>query len=97
MQVTVADGNRTIPWVNELEWVEGEVWANIYQTGERALPLRGTRAKQQPTGRHAVLCCGPFFSSPPSPAECIARVDPATGRVKAWILLHDLRQAPVGG
>lgn len=30
--LTVHDQDRTIPRLNELEWVEGEIWANIFQT-----------------------------------------------------------------
>jgi glutaminyl-peptide cyclotransferase len=48
-----ADG-RPVTQLNELEWVKGEVWANIWQT------------------------------------DRIARIDPKTGRVKAWIDLRGL-------
>lgn len=40
--------------VNELEYIEGEVYANVFQK------------------------------------ECIARIDPATGSVKGWIVLDDI-------
>lgn len=30
--VTVHDGAAHIPWVNELEWVDGEIWGNVWQT-----------------------------------------------------------------
>jgi glutaminyl-peptide cyclotransferase len=33
-KVEVRDMGRAVAWINELEWVEGEVWANVYQTGE---------------------------------------------------------------
>lgn len=39
----------------QLEYIGGEIWANIWQT------------------------------------ECIARICPDTGKVRAWLLLHDLR------
>lgn len=28
----VTEGGRPVRWLNELEWVDGELWANIYQT-----------------------------------------------------------------
>lgn len=31
-RVTVTDQGRTVPQLNELEWVKGEVYANVYQT-----------------------------------------------------------------
>ena len=45
----VTDGGRTIPQLNELEWIEGEVWANVWQT------------------------------------DRIARINPKTGAVNAWV------------
>jgi hypothetical protein len=27
-----ADGGEAVPWLNELEWVDGQVWANIWHT-----------------------------------------------------------------
>ena len=48
-----ADG-RPVSYLNELEWVEGEILANVWQTSR------------------------------------IARIDPATGEVKAWIDLAPL-------
>ena len=44
-----------MPWVNELEWVDGLLYANVWTT------------------------------------ECIAQVDPATGRVVAWVWMRGLR------
>lgn len=56
-----ADG-APVRQLNELEWVRGEILANVWQT------------------------------------EQIARIDPATGRVKAWIDLDGLRErAGAGG
>lgn len=54
LQVT-ADG-RPVPMLNELEWVGGEILANVWQT------------------------------------DLIARIDPRTGKVKAWIDLAGLRR-----
>jgi len=31
-RITVKDGVRPLPQLNELEYIEGEVWANVYQT-----------------------------------------------------------------
>ena len=28
----VKDGDKAIRYLNELEWVEGEIWANVWQT-----------------------------------------------------------------
>ncbi|KAK9807120.1 hypothetical protein WJX73_007187 [Symbiochloris irregularis] len=53
--VQVTDGGKPVRYLNELEWVNGEVWANVWQT------------------------------------ECIARIDPASGHVRGWMLLHGLR------
>jgi glutamine cyclotransferase len=47
--VTVKDGTEYVNDLNELEWVKGEVWANVWHTNR------------------------------------IARIDPQTGRVKAWV------------
>lgn len=30
--ITVHDGDVSVPWINELEWVKGEIWANVWQT-----------------------------------------------------------------
>jgi glutamine cyclotransferase len=52
--ITVTDEGREISQLNELEYVKGEVYANVWRT------------------------------------ELIARIDPATGRVKGWIDLTGL-------
>ena len=53
-KVDVHDGEKKVHQLNELEYVEGEVWANIWLK------------------------------------DCIARIDPVTGRVKGWIIAEDL-------
>lgn len=53
-RVRVTADGRPVAQLNELEWVEGEVFANVWQT------------------------------------DRIARIDPATGRVKGWIDLGGL-------
>lgn len=45
----VTDGGKPVRNLNELEWIDGEIWANVWLT------------------------------------ERVARIDPATGRVRAWI------------
>jgi glutamine cyclotransferase len=55
-RVTVRDGDRPVTMLNELELIDGAVWANIWQT------------------------------------DRIARIDPATGRVTAWIDASPLRR-----
>jgi len=47
--VNVMDGTEYVNDLNELEWVKGEVWANVWHTNR------------------------------------IARIDPASGRVKGWV------------
>ena len=60
-RLTVTDGGRPVANLNELEWVKGEIFANIWMTGR------------------------------------IARIDPATGKVKGWIDLAPLAAANKGG
>lgn len=31
-EITVHDGDKVVPRLNELEWIDGEIWANVYQT-----------------------------------------------------------------
>ena len=59
-RLRVTDAGRPVANLNELEWIKGEVWANIWQT------------------------------------DRIARIDPRTGRVTAWIDLADLLGQPHG-
>mmetsp|Transcript_32263 Transcript_32263/g.54173 ORF Transcript_32263/g.54173 Transcript_32263/m.54173 type:complete len:304 (+) Transcript_32263:287-1198(+) len=56
-KIQVHDNGRHVNWLNELEWIDGEIWANVWQT------------------------------------DCVARIDPETGRVKAWILLQGLKSS----
>jgi len=56
-RVTVTAGGRPVPRLNELEWVNGEIFANVWMTSR------------------------------------IARIDPATGTVRAWIDLAPLAAA----
>lgn len=51
----VRDGNLTITRLNELEYINGEIWANIWGS------------------------------------NCLARISPQTGKVKAWVNLQGLR------
>ena len=53
-RVTVHDDDRDIEMVNELEYINGELYANIFQK------------------------------------ECIARIDPESGKVKGWIVMDDI-------
>ena len=41
---TIHDGERPVKWLNEIEWIEGEVWGNIWQTEciARVLPADGS-------------------------------------------------------
>ena len=50
----VTDGGRPVPQLNELEWIEGEIWANVWTT------------------------------------DRIARINPSTGVVTAWVDLSTL-------
>jgi glutamine cyclotransferase len=42
-RITVQDGTRQIAALNELEWVRGEIWANVWQTDQivRIAPATG--------------------------------------------------------
>jgi glutamine cyclotransferase len=42
-QVKVMDGNNPVAYLNELEWIKGEVWANVWQTDRvvRISPITG--------------------------------------------------------
>jgi glutamine cyclotransferase len=51
----VRDGSLAITKLNELEYINGEIWANIWGS------------------------------------NCIARIAPQTGKVKAWVNLKGLR------
>jgi len=53
-RISVTDGSAPVSELNELEYVEGEIYANVWLT------------------------------------DRIARIDPQSGRVKAWIDLHGL-------
>ena len=53
--ISVTDGGRAVDRLNELEWVKGEIFANVWQTDQ------------------------------------IARIDPASGKVRGWIDLAALR------
>ena len=52
--IVVSDGGAAVTQLNELEWVDGEIWANVWRT------------------------------------DRIARIDPLTGRVTAWLDLSAL-------
>ncbi|MBB6099264.1 glutamine cyclotransferase [Deinobacterium chartae] len=60
-RVRVRDGGKPVDQLNELEYIDGEVWANVWQT------------------------------------DRIARIDPASGRVTAWVDLSGLRQTALAG
>lgn len=53
--LTVTDQGRPVRNLNELEWIDGEIWANVWLT------------------------------------DRIARIDPVTGHVKAWMDMAGLR------
>jgi glutaminyl-peptide cyclotransferase len=53
-RITVTDDGTPVPKLNELEWIKGEIYANVWQT------------------------------------DRIARIDPASGKVTAWIELPNL-------
>jgi glutamine cyclotransferase len=60
-RVTVTASGRRVDQLNELEFIKGEVWANVYQT------------------------------------DRIAIINPATGRVRAWLDLRGLLPAGSAG
>jgi glutamine cyclotransferase len=42
-RVLVKAGSRAVPWLNELEYINGKIWANVYMSDEIAIidPLNG--------------------------------------------------------
>ena len=32
MQVTITDGSKSLRWLNEIEYINGEVWGMVWQT-----------------------------------------------------------------
>jgi len=57
--ITVKDGNRTVKWLNELEYINGTIYGNIFET------------------------------------QCIAKIDPSTGKVTGWLNMDGLRQTMI--
>jgi glutaminyl-peptide cyclotransferase len=53
----VSDAGAPVKSLNELEYIDGEIWANVW------------------------------------PSTSIARIDPASGRVRAWVDVSDVRRA----
>jgi glutamine cyclotransferase len=62
-RIKVTDNGKPVTQLNELEWIKGEIWANVWQT------------------------------------DRVARIDPATGKVKAWVDFKGLldRKRPDAG
>ncbi|DBA89734.1 hypothetical protein WJX79_003529 [Trebouxia sp. C0005] len=54
--IAVNDNGKAVPMLNELEFINNEIWANIWMT------------------------------------ECIAKIDPQSGKVRGWVLFTGLRQ-----
>ncbi|GAB4818412.1 hypothetical protein N2152v2_005458 [Parachlorella kessleri] len=55
--LNVTDGGVAVRWINELEWVDGHILANVWMR------------------------------------DCIARINPDTGTVAAWVHLQGLKQS----
>jgi glutamine cyclotransferase len=65
--IKVMNGNQEVRWLNELEYIEGEIWANVYTTDEivridpatgkvtGVIDLKGLLARQFQTPRTEVL------------------------------------------
>lgn len=53
--VAVNDNGKPVPMLNELEFINNEIWANVWMT------------------------------------ECIAKIDPLSGKVRGWVLFTGLR------
>jgi len=65
--ITVMNGAREVRWLNELEYIEGEIWANVYTTDEvvridpasgkvtGVIDLTGLLARQYQTPKTEVL------------------------------------------
>lgn len=54
--IAVNDNGKAVPMLNELEFINNEIWANIWMT------------------------------------ECIAKIDPLSGKVRGWVLFTGLRE-----
>lgn len=93
-RVTVTYGAKTLPELNELEWIDGEVFANIWRTEIIAridpatgvvvglIDMRGLRARLGPEGATADVLNGIAY-------------DPQTKRLfvtgKRWPKLYEIR------
>lgn len=91
-RITVTAGGRPVPFLNELEWIDGRIWANVYTTDqivvidpasgrvERIVDLTGLLPEADRTPQTDVL-------------NGIAH-DPATGRIfvtgKNWNKLFEI-------
>ncbi|EMS52278.1 hypothetical protein TRIUR3_12199 [Triticum urartu] len=79
--VTVKYQDNDVSYINELEYINGEVWANVWQisrTRTFSLVYLSVDVKVHP---------GVIYET-----DCIARVSHEDGQVASWIFLHELRQ-----
>src|SRR5699024_4061423 len=97
--VEVRDGTRPVPQLNELEYIDDEVWANIYTTDWIA---RIDPASGRVTGWIDLTGLLPADHSQAGTAEVLNGVawDPATDRLlvtgKYWPLLFEIALVPPG-
>lgn len=101
-----ADGGHAVHWLNELEWVDGLVWANVWMTdcvAQVGRPVhlldgqwRGSTLLQSPSESPAASpACrgrGPNASRAPTPRAISSQVDPASGAVVGWVRFGGLRE-----
>uniref|UniRef100_M8C0J6 Glutaminyl-peptide cyclotransferase n=1 Tax=Aegilops tauschii TaxID=37682 RepID=M8C0J6_AEGTA len=79
--VTVKYQDNEVSFINELEYINGEVWANVWQ----AIDV-------QRTGPDFFIPYKTMGSDLTRGLDCIARVSHEDGQVVSWIFLHELRQ-----
>jgi len=96
-RITVHDGERPITMLNELEWVRGEIWANIWQTNRiaRISPMDGKVVGWIDAA--GLLTPEDMGDQPVDVLNGIA-YDAATGRVfltgKLWPKIFEVRVVP---
>ena len=97
-RVQVKIGSRAVQWLNELEYIDGKIWANVYTSDEIVIINPSTGYVE------GVIDCRGLLPKELHAAETdvlngIAQ-DPKTGKIyltgKNWPKLYEIRLVPVG-
>jgi glutamine cyclotransferase len=90
-QVNVRAGRGSVQMLNELEWIDGKIWANIYLTDRIAII-------DPATGRvEGMVDLGGLYRDRTDPEEVLNGIahDPATGRIfvtgKLWPAVYEIK------